>query len=160
MNRQEFLNRLQAALNGEISPQAVQTNLRYYRDYISSEIAKGRSEREVMEELGDPRLIAKTIIDTERPSGDGGTRTRYQEPRQHAGSRQPGAQKKGRAHGVGPFRSWRTFLIVAAVVVLVLLFFMRMFTMVFTLLTSPIFWVILAVCVIGRFVSRRTGRHS
>ena len=28
------------------------------------EIKKGRSEKEILEELGDPRLIAKTIIDT------------------------------------------------------------------------------------------------
>ena len=35
-----------------------------YENYIDTEIRKGRREQEVLEELGDPRLIAKTIIDT------------------------------------------------------------------------------------------------
>ena len=38
--------------------------LRYYDDYIRSERQKGRSEADIMEELGDPRLIARTILDT------------------------------------------------------------------------------------------------
>ena len=63
MDRQEFLQGLDAALEGEISAGAKQSNLTYYRDYISEEISRGRSEDEVMAELGDPRLIARTIVD-------------------------------------------------------------------------------------------------
>ena len=39
-------------------------NVNYYEDYINTEIRKGRTEEEVLESLGDPRLIARTIIQT------------------------------------------------------------------------------------------------
>lgn len=71
MNREEFLQGLQKALSGQIPPSAVQENLRYYDDYIRTEVRKGRTESEVMEELGDPRLIARTIVDTTPGAGDG-----------------------------------------------------------------------------------------
>lgn len=63
MNKEEFLQGLQNTLSGEVPPAVVRENLNYYNDYIQAETNKGRSEAEVMEELGDPRLIARTIID-------------------------------------------------------------------------------------------------
>lgn len=70
MNKQEFIDRLRAALNGRVSPSLVTENVNYYEDYINMEIRKGRSEAEVLQMLGDPRLIAKTIIDTSSKSGE------------------------------------------------------------------------------------------
>lgn len=72
MNREEFLRGLQNALSGEVPPSVVRDNLRYYDDYIRTEIQNGRSEAQVMEELGDSRLIARTIIDTTPGAGEGG----------------------------------------------------------------------------------------
>lgn len=69
MRKSEFLKELEAALNGEIPAAAVSENLRYYDNYISQETAKGRSEAEVIEEIGSPRLIAKTIIDSSEAAG-------------------------------------------------------------------------------------------
>lgn len=71
MNREEFLEGLRKALSGQIPPSAVQENLRYYDDYIRTEVRKGRTEKEVMEELGDPRLIARSIVDATPGAGDG-----------------------------------------------------------------------------------------
>lgn len=71
MNREEFIQKLQEALSGEIPPEKVYENLQYYNRYIREERAKGRSEAEIMEELGDPRMIAKTIIDTTPGGGSG-----------------------------------------------------------------------------------------
>ncbi len=64
MNKQEFVDRLRIALNGRVSPSLVMDNVNYYEDYINTEIRKGRTEEEVLESLGDPRLIARTIIQT------------------------------------------------------------------------------------------------
>ena len=64
MNKQEFVDRLRMALNGRVSPSLVMDNVNYYEDYINTEIRKGRTEEEVLESLGDPRLIARTIIQT------------------------------------------------------------------------------------------------
>lgn len=64
MNKQEFIDRLRMALNGRVSPGLVMDNVNYYEDYINTEIRKGRTEEEVLDSLGDPRLIARTIIQT------------------------------------------------------------------------------------------------
>ena len=40
---------------------AINEQIDYYDKYISDEIKKGKTEKEVIDELGDPRLIAKTI---------------------------------------------------------------------------------------------------
>ena len=64
MTKQEFLNRLRAALSGKLSPAFVEDNINYYEDYIDTEMRKGRTEEEVLASLGDPRLIARTIVET------------------------------------------------------------------------------------------------
>ena len=71
MNREEFLRGLENALSGNVPPSVVRDNLRYYDDYIRSEHQKGRSESDIMEELGDPRLIARTILDTTPGAAEG-----------------------------------------------------------------------------------------
>lgn len=71
MSREDFLQGLETSLSGNIPPTAVRENLRYYSDYIQAEVGKGRAEADVMDELGDPRLIARTIMDTTPGAGDG-----------------------------------------------------------------------------------------
>lgn len=64
MVKQEFLEKLRVALSGRVSSGVIAENLCYYEDYINMEIRKGRREEEVLAALGDPRLIAKTIVET------------------------------------------------------------------------------------------------
>lgn len=64
MGKQEFIDRLRNALNGRVTPSLVMENLNFYEDYINMEVRKGRPEEEVLAALGDPRLIARTIIET------------------------------------------------------------------------------------------------
>ena len=63
MNRLEFLQGLKAELEGRVPHSIIQENLRYYDSYISDEAAKGQSEEDVVESLGGPRIIARTIVD-------------------------------------------------------------------------------------------------
>ena len=60
MNRAEFLSILRESLEGNMPKEDVEANLRYYRDYFAQ---SEHSDKEVCEELGDPRLIAKSLID-------------------------------------------------------------------------------------------------
>ncbi len=69
MNKLEFIDRLRTALSGKISPNLVQENVNYYEEYINTQIRMGHNEQEVLEALGDPRLIAKTIIETSGQDG-------------------------------------------------------------------------------------------
>ena len=61
MNKREFLKELKESLSLTGQRRLVEENLSFYSSYIEGEMAKGRSEAEVMEELGDPRLIANSI---------------------------------------------------------------------------------------------------
>ncbi|MBR3288696.1 MAG: DUF1700 domain-containing protein [Lachnospiraceae bacterium] len=61
MNKNEFLRILRESLEMSLEKDAINEQLDYYDRYISDEVEKGRSEKEVIDELGDPRLIAKTI---------------------------------------------------------------------------------------------------
>ena len=65
MTKYEFLSKLKNALENDLSNHSVQDHVNYYNDYITSEVAAGRIESEVLDELGDPWAIAKNIIASE-----------------------------------------------------------------------------------------------
>ena len=75
MNRKEFLEILRSQLAGQMQEGKAAAHIRYYEDYIQSQVRGGRSEQEVLQELGGPHLIAKTLIDTD----DGSTQEDYGE---------------------------------------------------------------------------------
>lgn len=53
MTRQEFITELRTALEGQVSRAVLQDNINYYETYIMQESRKGRTEEEVLEELGN-----------------------------------------------------------------------------------------------------------
>lgn len=74
MSKLDFLQGLKAELEGRVPHSVIQENLRYYDSYISGEVSRGQTEDEVIETLGGPRLIARTIVDAaldteDRPDG-------------------------------------------------------------------------------------------
>lgn len=62
MTKQEFLDELRQTLSGEVSSEAIMDSYRYYSTYIEDEMRSGKSEEQVIEELGKPSLIARSII--------------------------------------------------------------------------------------------------
>ncbi len=66
MTRDEFLRTLAAKLSREMSQAEIEGQLSYYQGYIDAEIAKGNPEEEVVASLGDPALIAKTLLNAPR----------------------------------------------------------------------------------------------
>lgn len=69
MNRTDFLQKLERSLSGAMTAQEVREHIDYYDNYISSQVRNGRMESDVVSELGEPRLIAKSIIDALNRSG-------------------------------------------------------------------------------------------
>lgn len=74
MSKTEFLQILRDELEGRVPYSVIQENLSYYDTYISQESAKGKPEEQVIQELGGPRIIARTIVDAaldteDRPDG-------------------------------------------------------------------------------------------
>ena len=70
---------LREALENDLNAQAVQENIEYYDSYIRSEIKNGRTEQEILDMLGDPWVIARTIINSAENERDyyGGTSGAY-----------------------------------------------------------------------------------
>ena len=62
MGKQDFLDKLRASLSGNIPPRLVEDNVAYYAEYINAQLRMGKPEDMVLSGLGDPRLIAKSII--------------------------------------------------------------------------------------------------
>ena len=83
MSKQEFLHRLRETLTGEVPGNVVEENIRFYDEYISTEVRNGATEEGVTASIGDPRLIAKTIIDANENAKDtsysGESQTVYEE---------------------------------------------------------------------------------
>ena len=70
MSKEEFLRRLEEALSGEVPASVIRENLNYYNTYITQEMAKGRTMEEITAEIGDARIVARTIIDSCEAAGE------------------------------------------------------------------------------------------
>lgn len=113
MTKTEFLDALQRALASGLSSSNVAENMRYYQDYIDSEIRKGNSEESVLESLGNPRLLAKSIIEANKRAGTNeGSNQTFDEESSSYGERE---NRK-----VFTLPGWLIMLIATVVVILVI----------------------------------------
>ena len=106
MTKTEFLQILREELDGRVPYSVIQENLNYYNSYIDGETAKGRPELQVIEELGGPRIIARTIVDAtldteDRPDGF----QSYGGREEYDGAAKRTAQKQYTEYGDGQKRS-------------------------------------------------------
>lgn len=62
MNKTEFVETLRRNISSVGDYNFVNETVDYYQNYIESAMRQGRTEEDVMAELGDPRLIAKSIL--------------------------------------------------------------------------------------------------
>ena len=69
MDKKEFLQKFRTALSGQVPAYIIEENVRYYDEYIETQKRQGKSEEEVLAELGNPRLLAKTVITTNKNAG-------------------------------------------------------------------------------------------
>ena len=160
MSKREFLDKLRKALENDLSGPVVQENVNYYSNYINEEVQKGRSEREVLDELGDPWAIAKNIVTSEEIKGN--TQETYEsyEPRRQQRSQsyeQGYEEESGRSgiHILGLDTWWKKLLLVLAVVGIVMLVIAVVGGIISIL--APIFIPLLCLCLIIRLIkgSRR-----
>ena len=82
MNKKEFLQALRGELINSVSGQIIEEQLRFYSEYIDTEMGEGRGEEEVVAELSAPNLLARSIIEAADAGGDRVARTtpfRYEE---------------------------------------------------------------------------------
>lgn len=116
MTKSEYINGLQSGLQGEVTQQVLRESVDYYSRYIDDEIAGGKSEQQVLEELGPVQLIVKTIIEANKGTGEETQRTRAQEQRNQS-IRQ--SQNQSRSNGF-TLNSWYGKLILILIALLIL----------------------------------------
>ena len=66
VRKEDYIYQIKIALKGKIPAERVKYYAKYYEDYITEQVRQGKKTDEVIEVLGDPNLIAKTIITTEQ----------------------------------------------------------------------------------------------
>lgn len=140
MKKAEFLEVLRGRLTGEIPPVKIKDNIDYYDRYISEKILAGQSEDEVLRMLGDPNLIARTIIDTQSGKEEAYGEDRYTS----TGHEEKQGNIKSRRLKPGTIA-----IIVIAVLVLVLFFVFRIIGALLPLV-FPIIIVLLIVTALKR----------
>ena len=79
MTRTEFMGELQRSLYASKGSGAGSGHMRYYQDYFDTQLGMGKREEEIAEELGNPRLLAKTITEAAKREGRGERIAEYDE---------------------------------------------------------------------------------
>lgn len=69
MNKKEFINELENALDGKLPPSDIREITSDYGDIFDNNVAAGKSEEEVANEVGSPAKIARTILEDGIDSG-------------------------------------------------------------------------------------------
>ncbi|MDO5136323.1 MAG: DUF1700 domain-containing protein [Eubacteriales bacterium] len=147
MNRAEFLEILREQLSGQMHEGKMAAHLRYYEDYIQSQVQKGIREEDVLQGLGDPRLIAKTLIDREGDSLGGN----YEEYSSGGGYDGGQYQESGvkRTHRLDLTTWYGKLMVIVAAAVLILL----MVTVIGAVL--PFFLILFAILFLISYIKKR-----
>ena len=152
-----------------VSEYDISENINYYDSYFQKEIVSGRREEDISEELGDPRLIAKTIINVhisdnyEEAAGSYDSESgRYEE---HDSTGNAGSQKGFRAElngngwdvrfGKFKINSWYGYLLIAIIVFAVLSLFFTIISGLFALAAPILVPVLVIMLVFNLFFRRR-----
>ena len=143
MTKYEFLKELREALEGQVPMSEIEDSISYYRDYFSRQEADGRSEQEILEELGSPRLIAKSIIETK-----GGEQIYYEDTYEEQVNEEEGSSK------VFVFHSFLTKIGCLAAVIIVIILIGSVFAVALRFI-GPIIMFLLLIYLIKNVFGKR-----
>lgn len=118
MDRTEFLKIMRESLERKIPQAEIEDNLRYYREYFEQSTC---SDEEVCEELGDPRLIAKSVINAYLASKGSAAEQYTQEARREYSQMHSGDSFQENSRGGAAGRLLRQIILVLVVVFAIVL---------------------------------------
>ncbi|MCH1980977.1 DUF1700 domain-containing protein [Ruminococcus sp. OA3] len=144
MDRIEFLEALSEKLKEGMSDHDISEQVNYYSNYIEDEVRGGKPEARVLDELGNPTLLARTILDTHEQMGADTAAENVQQ--NHKSSQQ-------RGWSIKTDRSWGC-IAAAVIIVLVLGIALWLVGSIFRFL-SPILVPVLIVLLITAIVKKR-----
>ena len=137
MKKAEYIQVMEKALVGNVSPQELSDIISYYRDYIDMEIQKGKTEQEVLDMLGNPRHLVKSIIAAKEQKG-------AQMETETAQDERSSGQRKG----------FRIPLFLLIIIVVLLLWLVLGFVAVVARFLLPVLLPVILVTGIVRFAKR------
>ncbi|MCL2865195.1 MAG: DUF1700 domain-containing protein [Lachnospiraceae bacterium] len=145
MTQYEFIEQLEQALQNDLGSAASRNHLEYYKRYIQDEIRTGKSEQAVLDALGDPWAIARTIIQTQDTQEDyfavhPGESTHYEN-----------RQVKVRRLAFDTW--WKRLLLVLGIIAIVVLVFIVVTGLISAL--APILIPLIIVMIVLRWIGRR-----
>lgn len=144
MNRYEFIDDLRRCLSAELNAVSVNEHITYYEQYIDMQLKKGKTEREILEELGSPRLIAKSIVVSEREKN---YYYNKEESKPDSGRNNP---SDNMVH-----ISFKTIITVLLVVLLVVIVIVAVFMVVIIRFLLPIILIGLGISMIIKTIKKR-----
>ncbi|MCI5597424.1 MAG: DUF1700 domain-containing protein [Lachnospiraceae bacterium] len=150
MSKEEFIKQLDEFLMGNVREEERLDSIRYYKEYIREEIKAGKTEEEVLDSLGSPYGIAKSIIEAKGYSMD--ERNDYEES---TGSSdiEYGNNNASYSHRRIEISGWKAWLTTAAVIILIVLVLSLVFRVLIALLPF-IIGTIIVISVIKLFTDR------
>lgn len=143
MRMEEFLNIFRDALAGKVPGSVIEDNMNYYRNYIISQRNSGISEEEVLAGLGDPRLLAKTIEESNKFAQKEENGSFYQETDNNPYHAQTSYGETENYEEPKHLPGWLTAVIIVAVVALII-------TVTFSLISffAPVILVIVLISLV------------
>jgi len=152
MDRENFLNSFREALIGKVPDDIIRDNVNYYNEYINSQLQKGMSEAQVLDGLGDPRLLARTIEESTK-FAQGAQDGDYREADAYETVRDE-AQADRRHPLLSRVPTWLTAVILVIVVAL-------MIVAVFSLLSyfAPLILFVLMIMMVSSVIRSWRGRY-
>ena len=130
MNKRSFIESLKVSLNGKVEMGELQDTLSYYEKYFEDQKKLGGSEEDICRGLGEPKLIARSILNA-RSGSAGATQSEY------SANQSLDEQPFKRENNNNKYKKW----IYSIMVILFIGFIVRFMI---SLLFSPIFYIIIA----------------
>ena len=152
MNKNEFLHALGEKLKEELTVSQIEGHLKYYNDYIKQEESAGKTEQEVIDGLGDPVLLARTILEV--PSSEPNAGAYQSDPDESIYQEDNPNQQRVPPIQMRVASGWGC-LAVAIIAVLVIGFILWLFGIVFKALTPVLVPVLMVLFVVAIFKQRR-----
>lgn len=98
-------------MGNDLSGPVIQENISYYDQYISGEMSKGRPEQEVLEELGDPWVLAQTVIHMAKNKAE-----QTEGYRPYGGQQEESSPGEEAYPGRHIFSNWKWILVILGIV--------------------------------------------
>ena len=150
MSKNEFLKQLRAYLSDVVSPAEAEDSVRYYSSYIDGQIQNGRSEAEVIAELGDPRIIGRSIADASRRQNARGGRKAAADSHDRPDMGGDG-QETQNGRTASSWKRWKLYGILAIAVLVILAVLIAVTRVI------AFFFPLIAVIVVLTWIMRRMG---